>query len=183
MNEVKIRGPVLIDALVAKIINVANKTNEPCCTEFNGHILVAKPGDSAETIIANFRSERDRRHEEWLQSPEGQAHQAAQRLIEEEKTKPLKSFSVKDEDAWNRVVEANKDGDGLTIIRYAARWANLMEEKIAAGAKLKDIAQSTESEAVIEGITGFMYYAAVNILSNVWEHGEELRRWNNNKYR
>ena len=30
-----------------------------------------------------------------------------------------------------------------------------------------------------EGITGFMYGCAVGILSQVWVHGEQLRRWQN----
>lgn len=37
-------------------------------------------------------------------------------------------------------------------------------------------------EADTEGITGFMYGCAVNILSQCWEHGEELRKWHNKEY-
>jgi hypothetical protein len=32
-----------------------------------------------------------------------------------------------------------------------------------------------------DGITGFMYGCAVSILSKVWIHGEQLRRWHNLK--
>ena len=33
-----------------------------------------------------------------------------------------------------------------------------------------------------EGITGFMYGAAVSILSQCWEYGEYLRKWHNKDY-
>lgn len=42
--------------------------------------------------------------------------------------------------------------------------------------------QKTSHDADTEGITGFMYGCAVNILAHVWEHGEELRRWHNGEY-
>ena len=34
----------------------------------------------------------------------------------------------------------------------------------------------------IAGITGFMYGCAVNALSQLWEYGEELRKWHNKEY-
>jgi hypothetical protein len=51
------------------------------------------------------------------------------------------------------------------------------------GAKLEDIADSTSSEADIEGITGFMYGATVNVLAHYWKYGDQLRRWHNSKCR
>ena len=57
-----------------------------------------------------------------------------------------------------------------------------MEEKIENGEKLSDIAESTSHEADVEGITGFMYGCAVSVLSNVWEYGDELRKWHNKEY-
>lgn len=74
------------------------------------------------------------------------------------------------------------DPYGKGIITYLEKWADLMEEKLAEGHKLVDIAQETSHKANEEGITGFMYGAATNILSQVWEHGEELRVLHNAKY-
>jgi hypothetical protein len=54
-----------------------------------------------------------------------------------------------------------------------------MEKKLAMGEKLEDIVDATSHEADVEGITGFMYSQAILILSQVWEHGEQLRRWHN----
>ena len=44
-----------------------------------------------------------------------------------------------------------------------------------------DVANECSNEADTEGITGFMYGAAVSVLASCWEHGEELRRWHNLK--
>ena len=76
----------------------------------------------------------------------------------------------------------NKDGYGGGIFRFAEAWANMMEEKIHNGEKVKDIADQTSHDADTEGITGYMYGAAVSILSKEWEYGEDLRRWHNKKY-
>lgn len=67
-------------------------------------------------------------------------------------------------------------------VEYAQRWADLMEQKIATGQKVADIAEETSNEADTEGITGFMYGYAVSLLSYFWEYGEELRLWHNKKY-
>ena len=88
-------------------------------------------------------------------------------------------MKLKDEAGWKKSVEANQDAYGSGVIRFAERWANLMEAKMEAGEKLADIASAASHEADTEGITGFMYGCAVGILSGVWEHGEELRRWHN----
>ena len=80
---------------------------------------------------------------------------------------------------WDKTVAANDDPYGKAGVSYTQRWAEMMEAKLEAGEKLEDIADKTSHEADTEGITGFMYGCAVSILSQVWEHGEELRRWHN----
>lgn len=69
----------------------------------------------------------------------------------------------------------SNDGYGRAIFSYAEKWADLMEERINAGAKLEDIAEKTSHEADTEGITGYMYGAAVSILSEHWIMGAELK--------
>lgn len=80
---------------------------------------------------------------------------------------------------WQKWIDNNQDEYGSAIICYAERWANLMETEMAAGARLEDVAKRCSHEADAEGITGFMYGAAVYVLSSCWEHGEQLRRWHN----
>ena len=91
-------------------------------------------------------------------------------------------MKVKDIKAYEEWKANNTDPYGLAIFRYAERWANMMEEKIANGEKIDDVAKELSFKADTEGITGFMYGCAVSILSECWEYGEELRRWHNKKY-
>lgn len=88
-------------------------------------------------------------------------------------------MKLKDAEGWKKTVEANQDDYGSGVMRYAERWANLMEERMADGAAVADVAKQASHDADTEGITGFMYGCAVSILSQVWEHGEDLRRWHN----
>ena len=92
----------------------------------------------------------------------------------------IKDFKIKEDqrDNWEEGLKNNTDPYGREVYNYASRWANLMEERMASGLSLKTIAKDTSME-VANGITGFMYGCAVSILSNCWEHGEELRRWHN----
>lgn len=80
---------------------------------------------------------------------------------------------------WDKGIENNQDPYGNAVYRYASEWATRMEAKLTDGAKLEDIAETCSRAADDEGITGFMYGAAVSILSQAWQHGEALRRWHN----
>ena len=89
-------------------------------------------------------------------------------------------MNISNQENWNEWVENNQDGYGAAIIRYAEAWADLMEARIAEGAeKWEDVAKETSHEANTEGITGFMYGAAVAVLATSWKHGDRLRRWHN----
>lgn len=88
-------------------------------------------------------------------------------------------MKIKDTEAWLKWEENNKDPYGKAVIDYAKRWAELMEAKMQEGKTLEEIADDCSHQADTEGITGFMYGAAVSVLATSWEHGEELRRWHN----
>ena len=88
-------------------------------------------------------------------------------------------MKLRDKDGWERGLANNQDSYGRAIYRYAESWADLMEARIEAGETVADCAKTTSHEADTDGITGFMYGAAVSVLSGFWEHGEELRRWHN----
>ena len=55
-------------------------------------------------------------------------------------------------------------------------------KEIADGVPVAQAAQSTQYKADKQGITGYMYGCAVNILSGFWEYGEELQQWHNQQY-
>lgn len=93
-------------------------------------------------------------------------------------------MKVVDEKVYEDWKANNKDGYGSAIFRYAEKWADMMEEELdnTLGVRVRDIASRLSHEADTEGITGFMYGAAVSILSQCWVHGEELKKWHNKEY-
>lgn len=82
----------------------------------------------------------------------------------------------------DHLVEINKDPYSRRCVTYAEDWGRLMQAEMAKGKALKDIAEPTSHQADTDGITGFMYGAAVSMLAECWVHGEELRRWHNKEY-
>ena len=90
-------------------------------------------------------------------------------------------MKIANQEAWQSWREGNTDEYGSAVIRYAEHWADLMEKQMAEGQPLETIAKPTSHEADTEGITGFMYGAAVSVLASCWEYGEQLRRWHNLK--
>lgn len=96
---------------------------------------------------------------------------------------PLKNFAKSDGAAWERFVEMNdSDPYRYACVQYAADWAHMMESRLSDGVTVADIAGPTSHESDTDGITGFMYGAAVHILAICWERGEELRVWHNARY-
>lgn len=88
-------------------------------------------------------------------------------------------MKLKDKEAWNSWVKNNTDLYGKACVDYAKTWAELMERLMEKGEKLEEIAQQSSHDANTDGITGFMYGAAVSMLSQCWKHGEALRQWHN----
>lgn len=91
-------------------------------------------------------------------------------------------MQFKDKDLWELGLSKNTDPYGGAVYVFAKNWALLMQLEIANGANLEDIASDTSSQADTVGLTGFMYGAAVSVLSACWVHGEELCKWHNKKY-
>jgi hypothetical protein len=82
--------------------------------------------------------------------------------------------------------EVNSTDDySAEVVRYGEAWADLMEQHISSAADkpigdtILRCAKETSHQADTDGITGFMYGAAVSALSKFWEHGETLRLWHN----
>lgn len=96
-------------------------------------------------------------------------------------------MKLKNEAGWKATLAANDNGRidtyGGAGCYFAEHWADAMEAEMAKGTKLEDCADRLSHDVDRAmgkyGITGFLYGAAVSILSQVWEHGEELRRWHN----
>ena len=87
------------------------------------------------------------------------------------------------EKEFEKCVEINShDGYSKGVIDYMIRWANMMEESISNGYKINNIAEETSHRADTDGITGFMYGCAVDLLSQFWKYGDQLKIWHNSQY-
>jgi hypothetical protein len=89
------------------------------------------------------------------------------------------------EEGWKAHVAANcADGYSFAVIRFAYAWMCLMQKEIRDGKAVADVADATSHAAdrnddPLGGLTGFQYGVAVSVIAQVWEHGDELRRWHN----
>lgn len=88
-------------------------------------------------------------------------------------------MKIVNQEVWEDWIKNNEEDYGKAIVEYAERWADMMEKEMENGKELEDIAESCSNDADTEGITGFMYGAAVVVLTSCWEHGERLRCWHN----
>lgn len=137
----------------------------------------------------SYSDECKRRHREYLASPECKARQEEAGRKERERKAKVDAILVDgpatmalaDADGWGKAKAANADPYGGAVITYAERWARLMEARMSKGERIADIADECSHLADEEGITGFMYGAAVSTLARVWKHGEALRLWHNLK--
>lgn len=109
-------------------------------------------------------------------------------------------MKVKNQPEWDTWVSSNTDPYGKCCVDYALAWADAMESWVEAinderrfkgepeilwPEFIKDNAERISHEVDRRpgfGITGFMYGAAVHMLAECWEHGEDLRRWHNGEY-
>lgn len=87
------------------------------------------------------------------------------------------------EQAYAQYKELNsKDSYSKGVVDFGERWADLMEKEIAQGKTVVEIAEEASHKADTDGITGFMYGAAVSALSQFWAHGKDLAKWHNRQY-
>lgn len=177
-----------IDDEATALVESANYLNEPVMMVFNTVNLVAYPHcHSPENIVRNYWAESNARHWRYINSKEYKTREREAKIRQKQKDLLLATalkeapslMTLKNADAWWEFVANNQDSYGNAAIRFTDRWARLMEWKMSQGVALEDCASEMSHLADNEGITGFMYGCAVGILSHVWKHGEELRRWHN----
>lgn len=166
------------------------RVGAPVELEFNEVLLNCAVGMAAGDVVAEYHRQVDARHAAYIKTPE---YKERERLAEEHGrqrareladalAKAPAEMTLKAASAWAESRKNNTDPYGDAIIRYAETWARLMEGAVSSGETIVACAQRTSQLADTEGITGFMYGAAVGILSAVWVHGDELRRWHNWAY-
>ncbi len=172
--------------------------------EFNGVTLVVTKENADKDKIyeewnagieANAEKHRLER-EAYMKTPEYRAERAKalkvatrRQTVEQEviHIDETTEMEFKDDEAaklWEQFVEVNsKDAYSNGVVTYARRWAKYMQHLMRKHNKsVIEIADKASHVSDIEGITGFMYGCAVNVLAQCWKYGEELRKWHNKDY-
>lgn len=142
--------------------------------------------DCAAEYSPSVAKELAERTEQQRIEQEARQKELAERDAKEKTAFELKVAGIQmdfaDEKGWQDGRAKNTDPYGNAIYEYAEGWARLMQKEMAKGKKLEEIASPTSYELGFLGISGFMYGAAVSVLSYSWKHGEELRKWHNGEY-
>ena len=63
------------------------------------------------------------------------------------------------------------------VLNFAERWSLLMEQQMAAGSRLNEVAARTARRAADKSMSGSQYACAVSALAYYWVHGEDFQRW------
>lgn len=136
---------------------------------------------SKKELASDARIEAENEIRRQKQQAEYRAKEESKRRGIEARLTNAPSIEVANEVIWQEFKDKNKDPYDGAVVLYSERWARLMQVEIAEGRPLEEVAETTSHEADLEGITGFMYGAAVSTLAETWKHGEELRKWHNLK--
>lgn len=143
---------------------------------------------STDVKVELEKRKKARQEKSDLQQIEYKKKEDAERLAFSNKTAGVQMEFYSKED-WELGKSKNTDGYGACIYEYAEGWAKLMQAEAKEKGftnidvvVLSGIAQKTSHEMGFLGITGFMYGASVQILSQCWKYGEELRKWHNKEY-
>jgi len=143
---------------------------------------------SADAVAEDARLKAEQEERSRKASEEYAKREAAKTAALNEALAAAQPLALKDESRWQEYVTTNTDGGyGEACVRYAEKWGRLMQERMAHAPDVAPAdwiaanADDCSHVADDEGITGFMYGAAVTMLSHCWIYGEELRRWHNLK--
>lgn len=170
--------------------------------DLNGvHFSVTAKNATPEKIVQLWnekmkekRIKYEKEREEYMKTPEYRKalkvkyrRQNVEKLVKQ--SRQTEELQFKDEEArkvWDNFVEVNssKDVYSRCAVLYSEYWAKFMQYLMAKheGVTVAQIADKSSHAADLYGINGFIYGCAVNVLSQVWKHGEELRKWHNKKY-
>jgi hypothetical protein len=192
------RAAKLISSLTKKTIHF----------DFNGRKVFVNAATNLDSLLRDFhnwnlksigpfpKKKTSKKAAEKLEAYNRQQQEAAEKRSSEYRKQQLAmeaalaaevenvAFLVKDGvyDEYQKWVLINsQDGYSKAVVTYAQKWACLMQSR-SENNSVAEIAKKASHDADVEGITGFMYGAAVAALAAFWVHGEELKRWHNGDY-
>ena len=190
-------------------IKQATDTNEQVSFEFNGIIIIINANSKKENVsrdyfnahlmgwktigpdyrdeytremLAEIEAAKQKQEEERIAQEKAWRAEEARKRAEFAKTVEGIEMDFSNKEIWDKGLANNEDPYGRAVYVFAEQWAKLMQKHMAEGKTLQECADADSHAADTEGITGFMYGCAVNVLFGVWKHGEELRVWHNKQY-
>lgn len=79
---------------------------------------------------------------------------------------------------WENLVKFSSEfSEGHAILTYARLWAKYMQNLMAKGKMLNEIAKDSSYICDLEGISVHMYICALKILFATWKYGNYLENW------
>lgn len=152
-----------IHTAVSAAIAIAKRENSSVTFKFYGIELAVAHDDCAADIVLQFEKKLTATREYQMRK----FHDA-----------PLPAFKMRNEASWKATVFAAKDERDMQNVRAAATWAYLMEQLLANGSQLKDIADSTltstNESTSDEDISFLRVNYLLGILARHWTHGRQL---------
>ncbi len=154
-------------------------------------ILVTKENADKDKIYAEWNAGMKANAEKYLEAyrktPEYRKQLKAKfrketvekKVLAIDKSTELEFKDDESKSIWEKWVEIKSKNDyGLLVVAYARRWAKYMQHLMSKYNKtLSQIAYETSYVSDINGIADYSYDCVVDILSQCWKYGEELRRW------
>lgn len=174
-----------IDEAAREMVALANEFGETVEAKFNDLPVRAEPGSDPLAIAGAYRAECERRHQAYLASDAckearrraEEAQRERKRALAEALVGAPATITLRAPAVWQAAVDANPDAYGTAAIRYAEKWARIMEGRIARGLTVAKCAEDAAHVADDEGITGHMQGWAGALLARAWVHGEALSQW------
>ena len=175
-----------ITSVINAMIALSKKEGKPVQTTFNGATFSVLADTKPDEALKLWNQIMERNAEAYRNSPEGIKSAAEAKARKEKKAREAAEVSelIKDEileltaeKAWKKSVQVNTDPYGSGVVRYAERWGKLMQvemRKQGASVLIKNIVEATKFKADNEGMSGFSWSCARNLLIQCWKHGAEL---------
>ena len=162
---------------------------KPVQTTFNGATFSVTADTAPDEAYKLWEQTLEKNAEAYWNSSEGIKAAAEAKARAEKKAKEDAEVSelIKDEvleltaeKAWNKSLRVNTDPYGSGVMRYAERWGKLMQvEMRQRGTEVltKEIVEETKFRADNEGMSGFSWSCARNLLIQCWKHGAKLGKF------
>lgn len=188
-NDVMVYEPMAgeyIKDVINKMIGLSKENGKPVQATFNDATFAVTADTNPEEAYKLWKKTVDENYEKWRNSPEGIKDAEEQKARDEKKARENAEVDelIKDEkleltaeNAWKLSLKNNQDPYGSAVMHYAERWAKLMQVEMRTrglneltGAVVK----ATKYKADNEGMSGFSWGCARNLLIECWKYGAKL---------